>query len=54
VNFRGKIIALEKVPDWRARLRSTGQRLVVTNGCFYLLHLGHVTYLETARNQADV
>ena len=54
MNFRGKIIALEKVPDWRAGLRSKGQRLVVTNGCFDLLHLGHVTYLETARSQADV
>ena len=54
MNFRGKIIALEKVPDWRAGLRSKGQRLAVTNGCFDLLHLGHVTYLETARNQADV
>ena len=30
-----------------------GKRLVVTNGCFDLLHLGHVTYLEQARNQGD-
>jgi rfaE bifunctional protein nucleotidyltransferase chain/domain len=28
--------------------------LVVTNGCFDLLHLGHVTYLEAARNQGDL
>ncbi len=27
---------------------------MVTNGCFDLLHLGHVTYLETARNQGDL
>jgi len=27
---------------------------VVTNGCFDLLHLGHVTYLETARVQGDL
>jgi len=27
---------------------------VVTNGCFDLLHLGHVTYLEAARNQGDL
>lgn len=26
---------------------------MVTNGCFDLLHLGHVTYLEAARNQGD-
>ncbi|HOC55034.1 MAG TPA: D-glycero-beta-D-manno-heptose 1-phosphate adenylyltransferase [Verrucomicrobiota bacterium] len=34
-------------------MRASGKRLVVTNGCFDLLHLGHVTYLETARTQGD-
>lgn len=34
-------------------MRKSGRRLVVTNGCFDLLHLGHVTYLETARRQGD-
>ena len=34
-------------------MRKCGQKLVVTNGCFDLLHLGHVTYLESARNQGD-
>ncbi len=34
-------------------MRSSGTQLVVTNGCFDLLHLGHVSYLETARNQGD-
>jgi rfaE bifunctional protein nucleotidyltransferase chain/domain len=34
-------------------VRTRGKRLVVTNGCFDLLHLGHVTYLETARCQGD-
>jgi len=53
VKFREKIIAWEKLPEWRAALRASGKRLVVTNGCFDLLHLGHVTYLETARNQGD-
>ncbi len=53
VNLRGKIIAWEKLPEWRAAVRASGRRLVVTNGCFDLLHLGHVTYLETARHQGD-
>jgi len=53
VNFRQKIIAWENLPAWRAALRASGQRLVVTNGCFDLLHVGHVTYLETARQQGD-
>ena len=34
-------------------MRASGKTLVVTNGCFDLLHLGHVTYLESARNQGD-
>jgi len=54
VNFRDKIIGWNKLPDWRAALRKSGKKLVVTNGCFDLLHLGHVTYLETARSNGDV
>jgi rfaE bifunctional protein nucleotidyltransferase chain/domain len=50
VNFRDKIIAWDKLPAWRAAMRASGKKLVVTNGCFDLLHLGHVTYLESARN----
>lgn len=50
MNFREKIIPWDKLPAWRAAVRAGGKRLVVTNGCFDLLHLGHVTYLEAARN----
>jgi rfaE bifunctional protein nucleotidyltransferase chain/domain len=53
VNFRDKIITWDKLPEWRAAFRLTGKKLVVTNGCFDLLHLGHVTYLESARNLGD-
>jgi D-glycero-beta-D-manno-heptose 1-phosphate adenylyltransferase len=53
VNFRDKIIAWEKLSDWRKQYRATGKKLVVTNGCFDILHLGHVTYLENARNFGD-
>jgi D-glycero-beta-D-manno-heptose 1-phosphate adenylyltransferase len=53
MNFREKIIAWDKLPEWRAAMRARGKKLVVTNGCFDLLHLGHVTYLETARNHGD-
>jgi rfaE bifunctional protein nucleotidyltransferase chain/domain len=54
MNFREKIIPWEKLPEWRAAVRASGRKLVVTNGCFDLLHLGHVTYLETARNHGDL
>ena len=53
MHFRDKIIAWDELPEWRQRFRATGKQLVVTNGCFDLLHLGHVTYLETARNFGD-
>ncbi|MGA2029611.1 MAG: D-glycero-beta-D-manno-heptose 1-phosphate adenylyltransferase [Verrucomicrobiota bacterium] len=53
MNFRSKIIAWDKLPEWRKDFRSSGKKLVVTNGCFDILHLGHVTYLENARNFGD-
>ena len=36
------------------RLRAAGQRIVFANGCFDLLHVGHVRYLEAARRLGDV
>jgi D-beta-D-heptose 7-phosphate kinase/D-beta-D-heptose 1-phosphate adenosyltransferase len=41
------------LPVWRAALRAGGKKLVVTNGCFDILHLGHITYLESARKLGD-
>jgi len=35
--------------EWRARMRAEGRRVVLTNGCFDLLHSGHVRYLAQAR-----
>ncbi|MEM1027311.1 MAG: adenylyltransferase/cytidyltransferase family protein [Planctomycetota bacterium] len=38
-----------------ARLhREAGRRVVVCHGCFDLLHVGHIRYLEAARKQGDV
>jgi len=53
VNFGDKIVSWERLPLWREETRAAGKRLVVTNGCFDLLHLGHVTYLQQARNLGD-
>lgn len=41
--------ALPKLAEWRA----SGKRIVFTNGVFDILHIGHVTYLQSARNQGD-
>jgi rfaE bifunctional protein nucleotidyltransferase chain/domain len=38
----------------RAGLRAEGRRLVFTNGCFDILHVGHVRYLAAARRLGDV
>jgi len=37
-----------------ARLRSEGKKIVFTNGCFDLIHPGHVRYLEKARSLGDI
>ncbi|MCA1594238.1 MAG: D-glycero-beta-D-manno-heptose 1-phosphate adenylyltransferase [Acidobacteria bacterium] len=37
----------------RALLRAAGRRLVFTNGCFDILHVGHVRYLQAARELGD-
>src|SRR5207237_1037502 len=36
------------------RYRAAGQRIVFTNGCFDLLHVGHVRYLQNARARGDL
>ena len=48
-----KILPLDALAAERARLRAEGRRLVFTNGCFDLLHPGHVRYLERARALGD-
>ena len=53
VSFRDKIIPWDALPQWRQSFRARGKALVVTNGCFDILHPGHVTYLETARDFGD-
>lgn len=36
------------------RLRSQGKKIVFTNGCFDILHVGHVDYLAKARRMGDI
>jgi rfaE bifunctional protein nucleotidyltransferase chain/domain len=49
-----KIITLEELGKLSTGLRSENRRLVATNGCFDLLHVGHVRYLAAARKLGDV
>lgn len=41
------------LPPWIPEMREAGKRVVFTNGCFDLLHPGHVSYLRTARSLGD-
>jgi rfaE bifunctional protein nucleotidyltransferase chain/domain len=49
-----KILSLEEVAEKSGRLRSEGKRVVATNGCFDILHVGHVRYLAAARKLGDI
>ncbi len=48
-----KIVSVEEMRAERDKLVAQGKNLVFTNGCFDILHRGHVTYLTFARNQGD-
>ncbi len=48
-----KIVTLPEVAAWRAELRREGRKVVATNGCFDLLHVGHLRYLTEARAFGD-
>ncbi len=50
---QGKVVDLPWLVEEAARRRRAGQRMVFTNGCFDLLHAGHVAYLEEARSRGD-
>ena len=50
---KDKIQTREQLPATLASWRAQGRKVVFTNGCFDLLHLGHVDYLEQARHLGD-
>lgn len=50
----GRILDLDPLAAVIEDRRSRGARVVFTNGCFDLLHVGHVTYLQQARDLGDL
>jgi rfaE bifunctional protein nucleotidyltransferase chain/domain len=48
-----KIMTLDQAVHWQQRLAADGLQVGVTNGCFDLLHRGHVEYLNRARAAVD-
>ena len=51
---KSKIVPLNKLTEGIAPQRAKGKKIVVTNGCFDLLHAGHVRYLAAARALGDI
>ncbi|MGH9804432.1 MAG: adenylyltransferase/cytidyltransferase family protein [Candidatus Acidiferrales bacterium] len=49
-----KIVSLEVLRERLSERRRRGERIVLANGCFDLLHVGHVRYLEGARREGEV
>jgi D-glycero-beta-D-manno-heptose 1-phosphate adenylyltransferase len=53
-NVNNKILTLKELSEKSGRSRSAGKQVVATNGCFDILHVGHVRYLAAARKLGDV
>jgi len=51
--FLGAVLSPDDAVIWRAAQRSAGKQVVFTNGCFDIVHAGHVQYLAWARAQGD-
>jgi D-glycero-beta-D-manno-heptose 1-phosphate adenylyltransferase len=49
-----KIVSREHLREILAERKSNGARVVLANGCFDTLHVGHVRYLEGARREGDI
>jgi len=54
VTLLNKILPLESLAAWRQAQRDAARKVVVTNGCFDILHAGHVLYLEAARKHGNL
>ena len=50
----GQVVSLEQLDGLVAEHRAAGRTMALANGCFDMLHVGHVRYLQGARAEADV
>lgn len=54
LNTQEKIIPRAELATRLATHRANGERIVLANGCFDILHVGHARYLQAARQEGDV
>jgi len=54
MQISSKIIKLEVFLNKLKSIRQAGKRIVFTNGCFDILHIGHVRYLQSAKAEGDI
>ena len=52
-NIMNKLVALEQLTNIVNQARSNGKKIVWTNGCFDIIHAGHVDYLERSKAYGD-
>ncbi len=50
----GKIVSLKELLKIRKKAKTENRKVVFTNGCFDLLHLGHIRYLKKAKEKGDI
>ena len=53
-NFKQNLLSQRDIQKKVKELQESGKKVVFTNGVFDILHIGHLTYLEEARNLGDV
>ena len=49
----GQVLRRDKIAEFVSTLQKSGKTVVATNGCFDILHVGHVRYLEKTKSFAD-
>lgn len=50
----GKILSWEELKEAVERLKADGKKIVFTNGCFDIIHIGHIRYLKEAKTLGDM
>lgn len=54
MNTKNKILTLEKLKNFLKKAKKEGKKIVFTNGCFDILHSGHVRIIEFAKSKGDL